>query len=65
MAGGNVTIAAQGDIKHQTADGKPDSEKQVPTNWLYRRSYVGAMGASARQTTAVSFRRQRLHHMVG
>ncbi|MDD5260535.1 MAG: filamentous hemagglutinin family protein [Methylacidiphilales bacterium] len=43
MAGGNVTIAAQGDIKHQTLfQGQliDDSEKQLPDNWLYRRGYM-------------------------
>ncbi|HYR57936.1 MAG TPA: filamentous hemagglutinin family protein, partial [Chthoniobacteraceae bacterium] len=44
LAGGNVTISAQANIKHQTAAGKADSERQIPTDWLYRRSFVGADG---------------------
>jgi hypothetical protein len=49
QGGGNVTITAQGDIEHQTqkiSDNSliPDSSKQLPMNWLYRRGYVDASG---------------------
>jgi filamentous hemagglutinin family protein len=43
IAGGNVSIAAQGDIGRFTLLGTnvvPDSSKQLPNNWLYRRGYV-------------------------
>ena len=44
MGGGNVTIVAQGNIEHLTQDTGgnliPDSEKELPSNWLYRRGYV-------------------------
>ena len=42
--GGNVTVFAQNDILHETRgpDGSliPDSERGLPTSWLYRRGYV-------------------------
>jgi len=44
MGGGSVTIVAQGDIKHRTPADRAESSLQIPTNWLYRRSYVGADG---------------------
>lgn len=43
LAGGNVSILAQGDIKRQTMSGGvlvADSQKQIPNNWLYRRGYI-------------------------
>ena len=43
IAGGNVSIASQGDIGRFTLLGTnvvPDSSKQLPNNWLYRRGYV-------------------------
>lgn len=43
LAGGNVTIFAQNDIVHLTRSQGlliPDSEKQLPMNWLYRRGSV-------------------------
>ncbi len=44
VAGGNVTIAAQGNIERLTLDGSgtlvADSSKELPINWLYRRGYV-------------------------
>jgi len=45
MAGGNVTVSAQGNIAHVTLNNSSDtividSEKQLPNNWLYRRGYV-------------------------
>jgi len=43
MAGGSVTIGAQGDIGRFTLSGAdivPDSSKQLPNNWLYRRGYM-------------------------
>lgn len=46
--GGNVSLFAQGNIAHLTRapSGQliADSEKQLPTNWLYRRGYVAADG---------------------
>jgi filamentous hemagglutinin len=42
--GGNVTISAQGNIIHETSSGAPDSSKELPTNWLYRRGYVNSNG---------------------
>ena len=54
FAGGNVMIAAQGDIMHQTRNSAgaliADSERELPVNWLYRRGYVdpktGLFGAA-------------------
>ena len=43
LAGGNVTIAAQNDIVHLTLRNGalvPDSSRELPINWLYRRGYV-------------------------
>ena len=44
FAGGNITIAAQRDIVHQTQDPDgtviDDSSRELPINWLYRRGYV-------------------------
>lgn len=43
LAGGNVTIAAQGDIAHYTRSGAQlvaDSSRELPVNWLYRRGFV-------------------------
>ena len=43
LGGGNVTIAATRDIKHQTLNGGvlvADSQKQIPNNWLYRRGQI-------------------------
>jgi len=42
--GGNVTIVAQGDIEHLTANGAPDSSSELPSNWLYRRGLVNGLG---------------------
>ena len=46
--GGNVTIMAQGNIEHltQNLSGKliADSERELPSNWLYRRGAVDATG---------------------
>lgn len=47
MSGGDVTITAQWDMLHETLVSgvlKADSERQLPLNWLYRRSYVNATG---------------------
>ncbi|HTB81769.1 MAG TPA: filamentous hemagglutinin family protein [Opitutaceae bacterium] len=44
LNGGNVTISAQNDIAHLNADGTPDSSKEMPTNWLYRRGDVDSSG---------------------
>ncbi len=54
LGGGDVTIVAQGNIEHLTQDGNgnlvPDSERELPMNWLYRRGYVdpatGQFGAA-------------------
>ncbi len=55
LGGGNITIAAQGDITRQTLIGTDlvaDSTRQMPTNWLYRRGFVdpatGVSGAASR-----------------
>jgi filamentous hemagglutinin family protein len=45
IGGGNVSISAQNDIAHKTLNNSTgklvaDSERQIPTNWLYRRGYV-------------------------
>jgi hypothetical protein len=43
LAGGNVTISAQGDIVHQTQIAGQlvdDSSRELPINWLYRRGFV-------------------------
>jgi filamentous hemagglutinin family protein len=43
LSGGSVIIAAQGDIGRFTllgTDVVPDSSKQLPTNWLYRRGFI-------------------------
>ncbi len=39
-AAANVTINAQRDIIHLTANGADDSSQQLPSNWLYRRDDV-------------------------
>ena len=45
QGGGNVSIVAQGNIEHLTNNGTtPDSEQQMPMNWLYRRGYVDSSG---------------------
>ncbi|HVS52042.1 MAG TPA: filamentous hemagglutinin family protein [Opitutaceae bacterium] len=53
LAGGNITIAAQNDIaRYALVNGAlvPDSSREMPTNWLYRRGYVdpatGQFGAT-------------------
>ena len=43
MAGGNVSISAQGDITHQTVINgvlTADSSHELPVNWLYRRGDI-------------------------
>ncbi len=58
--GGNVTIQAGGDIIHRTKTATgveiDDSERELPTNWLYRRGYVdpltGEFGAALFGDTA-------------
>ncbi len=48
FGGGNVFVAAQGNIAHLTnsLDGSivPDSGRQLPIDWLYRRGYVSGAG---------------------
>ncbi|MEO8205108.1 MAG: filamentous hemagglutinin family protein [Chthoniobacterales bacterium] len=47
MAGGNVDITAQADIRRVTLVSNVlvnDTSRQIPTNWLYRRSYVDGAG---------------------
>jgi filamentous hemagglutinin family protein len=59
-AGGNVSIDAQSDIVHLTRNTAgelvPDSGRELPTNWLYRRGYVdpatGQFGISKYGETA-------------
>ncbi|MEY5011943.1 MAG: hypothetical protein RLZZ253_3082, partial [Verrucomicrobiota bacterium] len=47
MAGGNVRLEAGGSIAHLTRNALnqvlPDSQRQMPGNWLYRRGYVDPM----------------------
>ena len=45
LEGGNVVIAAQGNIAHETASGETDSSLELPTTWLYRQGAVDASGA--------------------
>ncbi|MBS0659374.1 MAG: filamentous hemagglutinin family protein [Verrucomicrobia bacterium] len=44
QGGGNVSVRAQGDIVHLTRDQNgrlvDDSQRELPTNWLYRRGFV-------------------------
>jgi hypothetical protein len=43
MAGGDVSVFAQGDIARVTEFNgviRPDSARQLPNNWLYRRGFV-------------------------
>jgi hypothetical protein len=43
MAGGDVSVFAQGDIGHFTlfnGEVRVDSSRQLPNNWLYRRGFV-------------------------
>jgi len=46
--GGDVNIFAQGNILHSAQDKNgnaiPDSERQTPNNWLYRRGYLDSTG---------------------
>ncbi len=59
QSGGNVSISAGQDIARYRVQGTganavllPDSTRQLPTNWLYRRSYVDpATGAFAPSRT--------------
>lgn len=47
MAGGNLTLQAGLDIERLTRNNSgliDDSSRQLPNNWLYRRSYVGPDG---------------------
>ncbi len=47
MAGGNVSISAGQDLERLTRNNSgliDDSSRQLPNNWLYRRSYVGSNG---------------------
>jgi filamentous hemagglutinin len=47
MAGGNLTLHAGGNIERKTRNNSgliDDSSRQLPNNWLYRRSYVGSDG---------------------
>ena len=54
FGGGNVMIAAKGDIEHLTQNGAgtliADSERELPVNWLNRRGFVdpvtGLFGAN-------------------
>jgi hypothetical protein len=65
MAGGNVDISAQGDIArityNKTGQSLDDSSRQLPMNWLYRRSYVdpitGEFGRSGVQITSSGSRK--------
>ncbi len=53
LAGGDVSIRAQNDIARYVQSGSsllPDSSKELPSNWLYRRSNVGSDGRFAALT---------------
>jgi len=71
LAGGNVTINAQGDIIHQTSISGTlvdDSERELPMNWLYRRGYVDPQTGirfHQRRLQSKQIRKQRLHFLVG
>ncbi len=60
MAGGNVTLNAQGDVTQLTRNTAnqlvADSRRQLPTNWLYRRGAVDPL--------AGSFARSRYNSLV-
>ena len=47
FGGGNVTIAAQGSIEHETKNTAgvlvPDSDRELPMNWLFRRGDVNLL----------------------
>lgn len=49
FAGGDVTLSAQGNIERTTRNAVgvtlADSSRQLPSNWLYRRSHVDSAGA--------------------
>ncbi len=49
FAGGDVTLSAQGNIERTTRNASnvtiADSSRQLPSNWLYRRSHVDSSGA--------------------
>src|SRR5262249_48285373 len=49
LGGGDVTIFSQGDIFHATRNAAgaliPDSSKELPNNWLYRRGYLDPLGS--------------------
>ncbi len=53
LGGGNVTISAMKDIAHYVLNPNgngqliPDSSKELPTNWLYRRGSLNTSGAFA------------------
>ena len=57
LAGGNITIGAQGDIARYTRNSQgllvADSSRELPMNWLYRRGFVnqdtGEFGTSGGQ----------------
>ena len=51
LEGGNVVIAAQGNIQHETASGQPDSSLELPTTWLYRQGALNASGSFLTRTT--------------
>jgi filamentous hemagglutinin family protein len=65
LAGGNVTISAQNDIAHYLLQGfgaaaklVPDSTRELPNNWLYRRGWLdpatGQFGVSHPGTNEVA-----------
>lgn len=58
MAGGNVTIRAGENIERKTRNDSglvDDSSRQLPTNWLYRRGYVGPNGQYGQVTVGFGF----------
>lgn len=59
MAGGNVTLNAVTDISHLTQNSSgqliPDSELELPENWLFRRGYVVETGADPGEFGTVTY----------
>jgi filamentous hemagglutinin len=51
MDGGNIVIAAQGNIEHETASGGEDSSLELPSTWLDREGAVDASGNFVKGTT--------------
>lgn len=59
MAGGNIRIAAKGELNRKTGANLDDSSRQLPSNWLYRRGFVnqsnGEYGTGGYQSGPTNF----------